>query len=186
MRIWVVMLFGVAVVSAACAEDLREKYIGKNTCGPELQKTRGYAMRLDKTQAAYLDARVLDREKALMIIQYAKDGDKCGFVRDIVVSQNAKASFEFVCVECSDPSEVVIGTWSDDNNAASAQAIEAWRIDLAKLKFSPMSSRVTCFRETYHGYDEGEDLVSADRKEIGKKCTKINSNTVKNPCKPTR
>jgi hypothetical protein len=171
MRICIFLFFLIAAVTAATAEDLQKIYVGKNTCGPELHKTRGYGMRLDKSQNAYLSARIIDGENALMIIQYTKDGDSCGVVRDAIVSRDAKVSFEFLCVECSDPSAIVIGTWPDENNSPSSKAIEAWRINLKELIFSPISKQVTCFRETYHEYDDGEDIVHWARKGIGKKCS---------------
>jgi hypothetical protein len=181
MKIWIFLIFLFAAASTANADDLRSKYVGKDSCGPDLHGTHRYGMRLDKTKNAYLSARTLGGEKVLMIIQYVKDGDSCGVVRDVIAMRNAKASFEFVCVECSDPSGVVIGTWPDDDKStsASAIAIESWQINLGELTFSPISKQVRCFRETYHGVDEGEDLVSWARNNIGQKCTKAKASTAK-------
>jgi hypothetical protein len=171
VRVSIFIAVLLAIVSTARADDLLKIFVGRNSCESDLRGTYQRGIRLDKTQNAYLSARTFGDKIVLMIIQRTKEGDPCGIVRDIISSRQVNVSFEFLCVECSDPSMVVIGTWPNNNNSFSINALQAWRINLSDLTFSPIDKQVICFQRTYNGTDEGEDIVHWARKGISKKCS---------------
>jgi hypothetical protein len=167
--VWAMASFTLGLV---LADDVQNGYVGKSACIPELSAAvHKYGMRLDKTQNAYLAARTVRGANLLMIVQYAGEQDKCGVIRDVVESRVLKSSFEFDCVNCAQPSVVVVGTWPNAINASSTTAVEAWAINLKELRFIPLQKRVTCIRRTYHGTDQGEDLATWERGWIKKHCS---------------
>ena len=92
--------------SLTFSQDIRERFVGKDSCSPQLQKDP-FSLRLDKTRNTFLAQRTVDGRDTLMIVQYTAPTDKCGIVRDIVQPHNAKAVFEVNCVNRSHPK-----TWS--------------------------------------------------------------------------
>ena len=80
------------------ATDLH-KYVAKSSCNAGLERGSGSnGIRLDKSQIARLEAQTSNGNKLLMIVQYAKQYDECGVVRDIVQARNNKVDFVFECV----------------------------------------------------------------------------------------
>jgi hypothetical protein len=151
------------------AIDLRQ-YVGKSSCSLGLERGVGsYGIRLDKSQIARLEARTSNGNKILMIVQYTKESDECGIVRDIVRASNGTAHFVFECVNPKSPSSVAVGTWPDDFRRASAPALEAWRIELDGLQFEPLIGRVTCTSRNYAGNDNGSDLVKWAKQRAAKR-----------------
>jgi len=142
------------------AGDLHAQYVGKSSCTRELWGSTGsYGLRLDKTQNAYLAAHTVQGKDILAIVRYDREGDRCGVITDLVEAATPNY-FEFACVDCGAPADVVVGTWPQNNNSSSANAVEAWRIDLKQLAFTRVSRRVRCVRRSYAGSDNGEDLVT--------------------------
>ncbi len=155
------LILGVVSAAAYGQDDLRQKYVGKSKCQPELKAaTERYGIRLDKSQKAYLAAYGLGGEKILTIVQLKDDSDQCGTIRDVIKSQDATRSFVWECKDGKTPSDVVVGTWPAKHPRTSGRALEAWRVDLKQLQFLPVQSAVTCTAGNYRGSDEGEDLAS--------------------------
>ena len=174
MRTWLLLsvLSLILIAIGARGDDLQNKYVVKSSCKQELWGPLGnYGMRLDKTQNAYLAAHTVQGQNILMIVRYAREGDECGTIRDVVGSKDVQNRFEFLCVDCSAPSVVVVGTSPEKNNASSATAVQAWKIDLKELKFASVGKKVTCIRPNYTGSDKGYDLVTWGRKGIAKRCS---------------
>ena len=85
----------LVVVPLACATtEIEHAYVGKSSCSAGLQwGTGSYGIRLDKAQMARLEARSSSGKKLLMIVQYKKEWDDCGTVRDIIETKNTATSF---------------------------------------------------------------------------------------------
>jgi len=163
----------IVLLPSKGAGDLHAQYVGKSSCTRELWESTGnYGLRLDKTQNAYLAAHTVQGKNIIAIVRYDKEGDRCGVITDLIQAVTAQNHFEFVCVDCDAPADVVVGTWPESDNSSSATAVEAWRIDLKRLEFTRTSRRVRCVRLSYAGSDEGEDLVTWGRKGIAKHCSK--------------
>jgi len=161
----------IVLLASRGAGDLHAQYVGKSSCTRELWGSTGnYGLRLDKTQNAYLAAHTVQGKNILAIVRYDKEGDRCGVITDLVEAVTTQNYFEFVCVDCGAPSDVVVGTWPENDNSSSATAVEAWRIDLKQLAFTRVSRRVRCVRRSYAGSDEGEDLVTWGRKGLARHC----------------
>ena len=151
----------------ARAVDLRESYAGKNSCSQGLQRGVGsFGIRLDKKQIARLEARTSEGRKILMIVQYQKEWDDCGIVRDIIQSKDADAFFVFGCVDDRTPAAVVVGTWRNQN--ASGPSLQSWRVELGGLKFVPIAGPVRYVPRRSTGNDDGSDLVDWAR-ELAKR-----------------
>ncbi len=149
------------LVPWAGAGTLRQKYIGQSGCSREFESSIGrYGIRLDRSQRAFLEAHTFKNKTLLLIVQCSTDEDKCGIVRDVVKSREEDKSFIFDCIEKSNPSAVVIGTWSESHKAASGAAVEAWKINLDELRFTRVNVPVVCKAGDYAGNDEGGDLAS--------------------------
>jgi hypothetical protein len=104
-----------------------------------------------------------------MIVQYAKQYDECGVVRDIVQARDNKVDLVFECVNPNSPSSVSVGTWSDGFKRTSGPALEAWQIELKDLKFVPLTGLVNCISRSYSGSDDGSDLVKWAEQRPSKK-----------------
>ena len=158
------------------ATDLHQ-YEGKSSCSPGLERGVGsYGIRLEKSQIARLEARTSNGNKILMIVQYSKESDECGIVRDIIRTPNDKVHFVFECMNPKSPSSVAVGTWPDGFRLTSGPALEAWRIELDGLKFVPLTGPVTCISGNYAGNDDGGDLVKSARRRAAKKKHLSNQN----------
>jgi len=154
------LVFTLLAIVIAGADDLRSKYLGQSSCVSELQSHR-FNIRLDKKQNAYLATRQLNGRAVAMIVQYEKDKDECGVIRDIVQTQKADASFSVECVDPNSPNAVAVGTRQRNDRRLSGRAIEAWSVDLKDLRFVRISGPVTCSSwRSYAGSDQGEDLAS--------------------------
>jgi hypothetical protein len=173
-RFLLVFLTLLTALGQAVAQDAFTTFIGKSSCSPELSGHVGvYGIRLDKTQKSYLSAHRLNDKSILMIVQYAIDGDRCGTIKDVIQSRDVGNYFEFECEDHRVPSAVVVGTWPSKNNATRGAAVEAWRIDLAGLKFVPAKNQVTCIRRGGEdSEDEGDDLATWAKERAAKKHTK--------------
>jgi hypothetical protein len=161
------LMFSVILLLAATAssQENREKYVGRSSCDAELQPHGAdFGMRLDKTQRTYLEYRNLGKTKALLIIQYQAEGEKCGVIRDVVETRDLSRDFEFSCTDLRKPSDVVVGSSKRKDKRETVPAIEAWRIDLKALTFNLISRKVSCTNESYTGQDDGSDLVDAAKK----------------------
>jgi hypothetical protein len=146
------------------------QYVRKSSCSPGLERgVGGYGIRLDKSQITMLEARTSNGNKILMIVQYAKERDECGVVRDIVQARDDKVHFVFECVNPKSPSAVAVGTWPDGFSLTLGPALEAWQIELNALKFVPLIGRVTCTLRSYAGNDDGSDLVKRAKQRAAKK-----------------
>jgi hypothetical protein len=142
--------FLISAPATVVAQDLQSKYVGQTGCGPDFQRGPGtYGIRLDRSQRAYLMAHRIKGRNVLTIIQYENDSDKCGIVRDVVQSSKPSDAFEFNCVDRRNLSAVVIGTRPEKAGSVTGAAVEAWRIDLEKLKFVADHNRVKCVRKDY-------------------------------------
>jgi hypothetical protein len=157
---------------ATKAEDLSQKYVGKNNCTPGLNFR--YGIRLDSTQRAYLTAYDLKEAHILAIVQRKDDDDDCGVIRDVVQSGERDSSFLFECLAPSIPSEVVVGTWPAKHPRVTGRAVKAWKIDLRELKFHPLSTFVKCRAGNDAGADEGDSLADWARKRAAKHSDKLN------------
>jgi hypothetical protein len=155
------------VATFARAVDLREAYVGKSSCVHGLQKGVGsFGIRLDKKQVARLEARTSEGRKILMIVQYQKEWDACGTVRDIIQSKAADAFFVFECVDDRNPAAVVVGTWRDQN--VSGPSLQSWRVELSELKFVPIAEPVRYVPQRLSGNDDGSDLAGWARQRGAK------------------
>jgi hypothetical protein len=162
-----------APVSTASEID---EYVSKSSCSPGLERGVGsYGIRLDKSQIARLEARTGNGNKILMIVQYLKEDDECGLVRDIVQARNDKVHFVFECVNPKSSASVAVGTWRDGFKLTSGPALEAWQIELKDPKFVPLTGRVNCLPRSYSGNDGGSDLVKS-AKQRGAKTGLSNQN----------
>jgi hypothetical protein len=169
MRFLAVGFLGLVLLSCVKASGQRDKYVGKSGCASELNSPKGHSgIRLDKTQRARLEAHVFENESVLTIVQYSSDADKCGIVRDVVRTRPAGNSFVWECTDRNFPSAVVVGTWPPNFMGVFGPALEAWRIDLKKLRFVRLDVPVTCDAGNYAGPDEGDDLVGWARKRSAK------------------
>ena len=148
-------------------ETLRQKYVGKSGCRPDLGWAPGsQGIRLDKEKKAFLKAYTVDHQNILLIVQYADIQDQCGVVRDAVQPKDAASSFIWFCTDSKAPKNVVIGTWPSEYPNPSGRAVEAWQIDLGGLTFVPVRDRVECFAGGGPvGPDDGSDLLDWARKQ---------------------
>lgn len=170
-RISVVIFVMTLAAGGALAktDELRQKYVGTSNCAAELQAASGfYSIRLDKTQKAYLIAYELKDRNILTIVQYEKDGDQCGTIRDVVQSRTPASSYVWECSHRVAPSDVVVGTWPANHPSVSGRATEAWRIDLKGLKFNPISDPVSCVVRGGTGSDDGLDLTDWAKKRAAR------------------
>lgn len=152
------LIFIVLGVTSANATDLRSTYVGQSRCASDFEGDTGsYGIRLDKTQIARLEARTVRKNKLLMIVQYNKEWDKCGTVRDVVEATDNETSFIFECVDDRVPGNVVVGTWKTPK--ISGRSLEAWRIDLRSLTFVRINDRLRFVPQHGPGNDDGRDLV---------------------------
>jgi hypothetical protein len=154
-------------------ESLRQKYVGRSGCRPELRwATFSQGIRLDKTQKAYLKAYTVDHQNILLIVQYADIQDQCGVIRDAVQPRDAASGFIWFCADPKTPKNVVIGTWPSEHPKPSGLAVEAWRIDLGGLTFVPVLDRVECSAGGGPtGSDDGKDLLDWARKHSATRST---------------
>ena len=149
----------LVVGTLARAVDLRETYVGKSSCSVGLRWGVGsFGTRLDKKHIARLEARATEGGEILMIIQYQKERDDCGIVKDIIQSKDADAFFVFDCITARNPGAVVVGTWRDRN--VSGPSLESWRVELDGLKFVPIAGPVSYVPRRSTGNDDGSDLAS--------------------------
>lgn len=155
----------LATTSVAKAQDFKQRYIGKDPCGPEIKGEYGdLSLRLDKTRNS--DLRALDNgnTQVVLIIEYKKEGSACGIIRDAVqITHVAKHKhFEFRCFDAEAPTDVVVGTIvREGKNTRVMTAIDAWRIDLKEQKFVETHDKVVCSADGFDGEDDGSDLVDA-------------------------
>jgi hypothetical protein len=141
-------------------DDVRFSFVGKNSCAPELKlATTRYGIRLDSSQNAYLMAYRLKAANILTIVQYEKDDQRCGVIRDVVQSRACDSSFIWECRSPKMRSEVIVGTWPAKHPSVTGPAVQAWRIKLKVLKFEEVQSHVNCEAGNYAGNDEGDSLV---------------------------
>jgi hypothetical protein len=141
-------------------DDVRFSFVGKNSCAPELKlATTRYGMRLDSGQNAYLMAYRLKAANILAIVQYEKDDQNCGVIRDVVQSRDHDSSFVWECRSPSMRSDVIVGTWPAKHPSVTGPAVEAWRINLKTLKFEEVQAHVNCEAGNYAGNDEGDSLA---------------------------
>lgn len=160
----------LGLLFASCAlATAQSEYVGKSGCDPQFKRAPGTcSIRLDSTQRAYLVAHTLAQVNVLFIVTHKDDRDRCGTIRDAVVSAGAAIAFEFACVDENRLSAVVVGTRRQDDRMVSGEAIQAWLIDIKALKFIADRRPVVCKRPSYAGSDEGDDLASIARKRSSK------------------
>ena len=153
-------------LTLAQTQDLKA-YVDKSSCSPGLEKGVGsYGIRLDKKQVARLEARTINSKKALMIVQYQKEWDECGVVKDIVEAGRDDTDFIFESVDDKDPGAIVVGTWRTPRIAG--RSLESWRIKLDSLMFVRISRSLRYVPQTLEGNDDGSDLVDWARKRVSK------------------
>lgn len=155
----------------AAVPQVREgqSYVGKSSCLPELSRADHYGIRLDASQAAYLNAYKWDGKNILTIVQYAHDGEKCGTIRDVVQSRNASSVFIFECTNREKAADVIVGTWPERYSGKTGPAAEAWKIDLRVLRFNKVQGAgIRCVNQDYSGIDEGDDLATWAKKRADK------------------
>jgi hypothetical protein len=134
-------------------------FIGSDACRTELQGSgAGFGMALDRNQRAFVETRQLNGKPTLLLIQYAKDGDRCGTLRDIVVAPDPKDVFELDCVDQTNAKHVVVGVHQGPEGARHWKASKSWVVDFEKLKLSPTNESVTCLNYDYSGGDDGSDI----------------------------
>jgi hypothetical protein len=144
----------------AHARDLRQEYVGKSSCTPDLAIARTtYGIRLDKTRNLRLEAYALPEGTLLAIVKNKGDADRCGVILDAIQSKANDPSFLFDCTDIKDPSSVAVGTWPAAHPKTSGSAVEAWKIDLNTLRFQRITTAVSCRAGDYAGADDGSDLV---------------------------
>ena len=150
------------------ASDLQQKYVAKSSCGPGLERAVGsFGIRLDKHQIARLEARTSGGKKILLIVQYQKEWDKCGTVRDVIQSADDDASFIFDCVDDQHPGTIVVGTWRTPK--ISGRSLQSWRVNLDSLKCVPISQPLRFVPHFGAGEDDGSDLADWARKRMATK-----------------
>jgi hypothetical protein len=168
----VVVLAGLlAITSSAKAQDIKQKYVGKSPCAPEIQSDNGdFSLNLDNRQLLSLVHRYWSNFKIVLMVQakgQAKDPNiSCGVIRDAVQIPIAQ-DIEFTCVDPLALGDVVIGTSIRKGNAKAIIAIKAWRIDLKEQKFVQTLHKVTCTLDSYDGEDgapDYSDLVDLARR----------------------
>jgi hypothetical protein len=141
-------------------DDVRLGFLGKNSCAPEFKlATTRYGIRLDSRQNAHLMAYRLKAANILTIVQYEKDDQHCGVIRDVVQSRDHDSSFVWECRSPNMRSDVVVGTWPAKHPSVTGAAVETWRIDLKALKFEKVHAHVNCEAGNYAGNDEGDSLA---------------------------
>jgi hypothetical protein len=154
-------------------DDVRFSLIGKNSCATELKlATTRYGIRLDSSQNAYLMAYRLKAANILTIVQYGKDNQKCGVIRDVVQSRDHDSSFVWECRSPNMRSDVIVGTWPAKHRSVTGPAIEAWRINLRALRFDEVQAHVNCEAGNYAGPDEGDSLADWVREKAAGHNTK--------------
>jgi len=160
------VLFGLlAAAGVAQAQDLKQRFVGKSPCAPDIQSEfSDFSLRLDKTQDLTLLYRGLSAAKVVMIIESNSSGDHCGVVRDVVQITHIAKDFEFRCFDPQAPTDVMVGTSIRQGSTKPVTAIDAWRIDLKKQKFIETRDKVTCTAEGWDGEDDGSDLVDEAKK----------------------
>lgn len=177
MKTAFLICFGSAVLFSLSgslkAGDLKQKYIGKNSCTPELRSSsERYGIRLDKTQRAYLNAYVLKDSTILAIVQHQGEHDQCGVIRDVVQAHDIGSSFVWNCVDLRIPADIVVGTWPANHKAVTGSTVEAWRIDLKELKFVAVKGTVNCRAGNYAGSDDGDGLSDWAKKRAAERQSK--------------
>jgi hypothetical protein len=141
-------------------EDVRSNFVGKDSCAPELNHvTTRYGIRLDSKQNAYLMAYRLKAANILTIVQYEKDDQNCGLIRDVVQSRDHHSSFVWDCRSRNMRSDVIVGTWPEKHPKVTGPPVEAWQINLKALKFEEVQAHVKCEAGNYAGNDEGGSLA---------------------------
>lgn len=150
-----------AGLATAAPDDLRQKFVGKSPCAPELQsKQSDFSLRLDKTEKTTLVYRDLSDVKILMIVQPAsgKNGH-CGVIRDLIQVTHVAKDFEFRCFDPQAPTDVVLGTSIRNGITKLARTIDAWRVDLKEQKFVETQHKLVCSADGWGGEDDGGDMV---------------------------
>jgi hypothetical protein len=167
LRVWLSLTLCLVATTIVRASDLRQTYVGKSSCSHGLQEKVGtYGIRLDKKQTARLEARTSEGKKILMIVQYQKEWDDCGTVRDIIQSADSNAFFEFECVDDKNPGAIAVGTWRTPK--ISGPSLESWRVELDGLKFVPITRPVRFIPHFGAGNDDGSDLAGWARQRGAK------------------
>jgi hypothetical protein len=146
---------------------LQQKYIGQSSCTPELKNGVGsFGVRLDKKQIARLEAHAINGKKILVIVQYQKEWDECGVVKDIVEATHDDTDFIFECMDEKNPGAVVVGTWRTPR--IKDRSLESWRIRLDGLTFVRTRRPLRYVPQTLEGNDDGSDLVDWARKRVSR------------------
>jgi hypothetical protein len=159
------LVFIVLLIPFTLSQDANHNYAGKSGCRPELRWAPGtYSIRLDSGKRTDLKAYTVNGQNLLFIVQHADDRDACGVIRDVVQPGDATSSFVWDCMDPKSPHMVVVGTWPAHHPHPSGPAVEAWRIDLTKLEFVPIHTKVQCSVEFGPGSDDGLDLVTLRKK----------------------
>ena len=149
-----------AGLAMAAQDDLRQKFVGKSPCAPELQsKDSGFSLRLDKTEKTTLLYRDLSKVKILMIVQPTGDNNHCGVIRDLIQITHVAKDFEFRCFDPQAPKDVVLGTSIRHGSTKLVSAIDAWRVDLKGQKFVETQHKLVCSADGWDGEDDGGDMV---------------------------
>lgn len=132
-----------------------------------MQKGSGsYGVRLDKKQVARLEARTIKGKKALMIVQYRKEWDGCGIVKDIVQAARDDTDFIFECMDDKNPRAVVVSAWRTPK--ISGRSLESWQVNLDGLTFVPLHRSLKFVPQNMAGNDDGSDLVDWARGRTGR------------------
>lgn len=84
-RSFVLISFLTAARLTIAQDDLKQKFVGKSPCAPELQSEHSdCGIRLDKTQGLQFIERRRDNRQVLLIVQYRDEKDGCGVIHDVV------------------------------------------------------------------------------------------------------
>ena len=163
------LLASIVLPATINADDVRANFVGSNSCASELKlaATR-YGIRLDSSQNAYLMAYRLKSANILAILQYEKNDQACGIIRDVAQSRDHDSSFIWECRSPRMRSDVVVGTWPAKHPSVTGPAVEAWRINLKALKFEPVRVPVNCEAGNYRGNDEKESLADWARERAAR------------------
>jgi hypothetical protein len=155
---WFAAMLIVFTATATRSDSLRQKFVGRSECQPEL-KIDPRGIRLDGSQKAYLRAYRVNGDDTLLIVQYKNDQDQCGVVRDVIQPKDSTNIFVWDCLNPRNPSAVVVGAWPPNEGHISGWSTRAWRVDLVKLQFIPISARVQSLPISRAGADDGSDLA---------------------------
>jgi hypothetical protein len=134
-------------------------FIGTDACRSELRGNgTEFGLALDRKQRAFVEVRQLNGKPAAIVVQYAKDDDRCGKVRDIVAAPSPKDVFEFECIDHTDVKRVATGIHQGSPGAKRWKASKAWVVDFDKLRLLPTNDSVTWLNYDYSGPDDGSDM----------------------------